>query len=203
MEIEYKGTKATTAEQVYEPSEDTFLLLDSLENIGLKKTHNVLEIGTGTGIIAIHIAKKTRHVTAIDINPYALECAKENAKQNNVKNITLFESNLFQKVHGKFDLILFNPPYLPTAKDEVYDEPITQAWYGGTSGRKTTDLFLEKAPEHLNDDGQIVILDSSKAQYQKTINILKKRGFDVKIIKTLNLFFEELVVILAKLTRII
>ena len=198
MQIEYKGTKISTCNHVYEPSEDTFLLMDSLDALNIKPTDTILEIGTGTGIIALHTAKCASHVTATDINPYALECAKKNASKNNIKNIQFIKSNLFTNITRKYDIIIFNPPYLPQAKEETTDDIIDCAWNGGKSGRETTGKFLDHAPLYLEEQGQILILDSGKSDYKKSIDTLEKKGFITKITKRLNLFFEELVVILAK-----
>ncbi len=198
MQIEYRGTQIQTCKHVYEPAEDTFLLLAALESQNLKEADRVLEIGTGTGIIAIHMAKTTKHVVAVDINQYAVECARNNTQRNRIKNIEIIESDLFQKVSGKYDVIIFNPPYLPTGKDEKVDDAVGCAWDGGRSGRKVTDKFLRQAPSYLTKTGKIIIIDSSKSKYQKTICALESSGFSAKIVKHLNLFFEELVVIMAE-----
>ena len=198
MQIEYRETQIQTCRHVYEPSEDTFLLLAALESLDLKESDVALEIGTGTGIVAISVAKIVKHVVAVDINPYAVECARKNAQRNRIENIEIIESDLFLKVSGKYDVIIFNPPYLPTGKDEKVDDAVECAWDGGRSGRRVTDKFLEQAPSYLTKTGKIIILDSSRSKYQKTICALKRSGFSAKIVKQLNLFFEELVVIMAE-----
>lgn len=203
MQIEYKGTKIQTSDDVYEPSEDTFLLLEALDSIGLKETESVLEIGTGTGIIAIHMARHATSVTAVDINPHATECARKNAKANGIKNIEIKESDLFENVGKKYDLIIFNPPYLPEEKKDTKKDIIECSWDSGKSGRNTTDRFLKDAPLHLKDKGRIIIVGSSRSRYKKTVDALKKKGFAVSIIGRLNLFFEELAVIHAENKSII
>ena len=82
---------------VYEPSDDTFLML---KNIKIGKGENVLDMGTGSGIIGIHCAKNGANVTSADINPYAVELAEKNAGLNNVK-INVIQSNLFEKINNK------------------------------------------------------------------------------------------------------
>ncbi|RLG13869.1 MAG: methyltransferase [Candidatus Nanohalarchaeota archaeon] len=198
MRIEHKGTKISTCKHVYEPSEDTFLLMDSLRYLNIRPTDNILEIGTGTGIIALHAAKHAKQVTATDINSYALNCAKKNAELNNINNIEIIKSNLFANISKRYNIIIFNPPYLPQEKSETSDDIIDCAWNGGKDGRETTGKFLNLAPLYLKETGQILILDSSKSKYKKTLDTLRKKGFTVKIVKRMNLFFEELVVIKAK-----
>ena len=77
--LNYQGMEFLICENVYEPAEDTFLFAD---NLLVKKSDNVLEIGTGTGIIAIIASKKLKKVVAVDINRYAVECARKNAEIN-------------------------------------------------------------------------------------------------------------------------
>ena len=126
--IKYQGMEFQTCEKVYEPAEDTFLLA---ENLKVKKTDRVLEIGTGTGIIAVITSKITENVIAVDINEYAVECARKNAKINQ-SDIDIRLGDLFDSVEDeKFDLILFNTPYLPTDEDERIDDELEVAWDGG------------------------------------------------------------------------
>src|SRR3989338_5362464 len=116
---------------VYEPTEDSFLLLGQIKDYA---RGFVIEIGTGSGIIAIEAAKYAYFVIATDINNEALKHARENAAKEKITNISFIHSDLFDyfsKVnHGKistvlkgiiaskFDLIIFNPPYLPKDKRE-------------------------------------------------------------------------------------
>ena len=101
-----------TAETVYTPAEDSYMLA---ENLLIKDGQSVLEIGTGSGIVAMYASKLTSNVTATDINYDAIELASKNFKANNIENIELLFGNLFEPVKDrKFDIILFNTPYLPT-----------------------------------------------------------------------------------------
>ncbi len=92
--------------QVYQPEEDTCLLLDAALS-EVKPGDRVLEIGTGSGTIAAELAKVT-DVVATDINPHAVSCAK-------TKLLEVVQTDLFCGIKGSFDLVVFNPPYLPTA----------------------------------------------------------------------------------------
>ena len=134
--IEIEGIKLKLHPEVYEPAEDSILLLKNLIDVRDKE---VLEIGVGTGLISIACAKRgAKRVVGVDINPYAVKLAKENAKLNNV-NITFFESDLFENVEGEFDVILFNPPYLPTSEDDKIDSYLNYAFDGGENGREILD----------------------------------------------------------------
>jgi len=195
--LEYKGTVIYKHSNVYEPAEDTFLLA---ENLDIKRRDEVLEIGTGTGLIAVVAAQKSRKVTATDINEDAIKCALKNTIANRTYNIELREGHLFEPVKDeKFDLILFNTPYLPTDEDEKVDEELNAAWDGGIDGRATIDQFLEEVKDHLNEGGRVQLVQSSLSDNEKTIKKLEENGFDASITASEKCFFEEIVVITGKL----
>ncbi len=191
--FEYKGLKIKFLKDVYEPDDDTFLLL---ENINAKKTDTVLEIGIGTGIVSLFLAKQAKQVTGVDINPAAVMLAGKNAELNSITNAAFFKSDLFEKIRGNYDLIVFNLPYVPT--EEKIDEPKALAWDGGTDGRKVTDRFLKQAIAHIKNNSRIVVVDSSLSNHKKTIEFLEKNGFRAKILAEKKLFFETLYVIEGK-----
>ena len=196
MRFTYKGLKIRLSEDVYEPSDDTYLLAESME---ISKDSDVLEIGTGTGIIAMLASKYAKHVTAVDITDEAVSLAKSNAGLNNIENMTIKQSDLFSGLGNKmFDMIIFNTPYLPQSEDEKTDSPVNNAWDGGPDGRKVIGRFLEDAGKHLKEAGIIYMVESSLSSYQKSLSFLKDSGFDAKVIARKKLFFETLVVIRAE-----
>jgi release factor glutamine methyltransferase len=146
-----------TERDVYEPAADTELLVRSIR---LRKGERVLEIGTGTGIIAIHCAKHGCRVTATDVVAEALELARENAQQNTV-DVDLLEGDMFEPVEGRFDVIIFNPPYLPTAPEDLTHSPLDRALDGGPDGTDVTIRFLEQLDQYLTDEGRAYIVVSS------------------------------------------
>jgi len=149
--------RITTEEDVYEPAADTELLVKSIR---LRQGERVLEIGTGTGIIAIHCAKHGCRVTATDIVAEALELARENAQQNTVE-VDLREGNMFEPVEGRFDVIIFNPPYLPTAPEDLTHSPLDKALDGGPDGTAVTIQFIEQLNQYLAHEGRAYIVVSS------------------------------------------
>ena len=178
--------KIENCPKVYSPSDDTFLLL---KNIKIKKDENVLDMGTGSGIIGIHSAKLGANVTSADINPYAVELAEKNAGLNNV-DIKVVESDLFERIKGKFDVIVFNPPYLPTSKNERMDDEINSAWDGGEEGDKVIFEFLKNFRKYLKKNGRCYILVSSLNK--KVLKRIEK--VNGKLIGEKKLFFEKLMV---------
>lgn len=195
--LEYNGLCFNTDPKVYEPAEDSFLLAENLE---LGRRDEVLEIGTGTGIIAVCASRKAARVVATDINPQAIKCATKNLIANRAYNVELREGNLFEPVsEEKFDLILFNTPYLPTHEDEVLDDDINAAWDGGINGRKIIDKFLDSLYEHIRIGGRVQLVQSSLSDVERTIERLEEMGFQASVTARKKCFFEEIVVVTGKL----
>ncbi len=195
--LEYNGLIIHTHPEVYEPAEDSFLLA---KNLDIKGTDNVLEIGTGTGFIAMVASKKTGKVIATDISDYAIKCAVKNAVTNKAYNIELRKGDLFEPVCGeKFDLILFNTPYLPTSEDEKLNDELNAAFDGGLKGREIIDQFLNDVNDHLNEKGRVQLVQSSLANNKETVSKMRELGFEAEITAREKCFFEEIVVITGKL----
>ncbi len=195
---EYKDIQYKTHPQVYQPAEDTFLLADNLQ---VERMSRALEIGTGTGFIAIIAARKARMVIATDVNPHALECTLKNIVTNKAFNVELRKGDLFEPVEDeKFDLILFNTPYLPSDEDEIVDDELDAAWNGGLNGREVIDRFLAGVKEHLNPGGKVQLVQSSLSDNEKTLQKLEELGFKASITAREKGFFEEIVVITAVLS---
>jgi release factor glutamine methyltransferase len=191
--LEYDGIHYYNHPNVYEPAEDTFILL---ENLRVERSDRVLEIGTGTGIIAIKASMNSRMVVATDINPYAIECATENIIANKSFNIEIRKGNLFEPVKGeKFDLILFNTPYLPTDDEEKINDELNAAWDGGVDGRMLIDRFIEGLPHYFNQGGIVQMVQSSLSDVNMTLKKLENLGFKVSVTARKKVFFEEIAVI--------
>ena len=189
----YRDSEFKVHPDVYEPAEDTFLLADNLD---ARPGELVLELGTGCGILAILAAKAGSKVVATDINPAALRCARENAATNGVSDQIDFRfGHLFEPVAGeRFDLAIFNPPYLPIGHGEAIGRPLDRAWEAGPYGREAIDEFLLELPKHLALKGRALLLQSSLADVPKTLEALKRMGFRTTAVRN-KLWFEELFLI--------
>ena len=182
-----------TDDNVYVPAEDSYLLADNLE---IKKGQSVLEIGTGSGIVAMYASRLTDDITVTDINFDACELARKNFAENGIENIEILWGNLFEVVENrKFDVILFNTPYLPTEDDEVLDNTINYAFDGGLNGRKVIDLFLNEVGNHLNDGGIVQMIQSSLSGNDETLGKLDELGFIAEIAASEHFFFEDITLI--------
>lgn len=185
-------------ENVYEPAEDSFLLA---ENMNVTKGDIVLDMGTGCGILAILAAQKTKKVMAIDINPYAIDCATKNAEINCVSEKIEFRcGDLFLPTRpgDKFNVILFNSPYLPSEPDEEKSW-IGKAWAGGPNGRKVIDRFIINAPNALTEDGRILLIQSSLSDVEKTLEMFCENNLLAKVIVKFKVPFEDIVLVEARL----
>ena len=182
-----------THENVYVPAEDSYLLTENLE---IKEGQSVLEIGTGSGIVAMYASRLTDKITVSDINFDACELARKNFEANNIENIEILFGNMFEPVEKrKFDVILFNTPYLPTEDDEVIDDTINYAFDGGLNGRKVIDLFLNEVGNHLNDGGIVQMIQSSLSGNEETLEKLDNLGFIAEIKASEHFFFEDITLI--------
>nr|WP_294999920.1 HemK2/MTQ2 family protein methyltransferase [uncultured Methanobrevibacter sp.] len=180
-------------DNVYVPAEDSYLLADNLE---INEGQSVLEIGTGSGIVAMYASKLTNNITVTDINFDACELARKNFEENGIEGIEILFGNLFEPVgNRKFDVILFNTPYLPTEDGDVIDDTLNYAFDGGLNGRKVIDMFLDEVENHLNDGGIVQMIQSSLSGNEETLDRFDEMGFISEIKASEHFFFEDITLI--------
>jgi release factor glutamine methyltransferase len=195
--INYKNAIVNMAENVYEPAEDSFLLA----NAALETASNgmkVLEIGTGSGFVsAVLQANKKIKLIATEINPFAALCARSNG-------IEVIRTDMFAGIKEKndFDLIIFNPPYLPTSEEEKVPGWLNYAFDGGINGRDSIKPFFQHVTKHLKSDGIILLLISSLTGIEEVKSEISKFNFESQIIAREKCSFEELLVIKCNFTNL-
>lgn len=172
-------------ESVYSPSDDSFLLLDVIAELPVEG-REVLDVGTGSGILGLFCALRGAHVIATDIDALTL---REVQKASDLLGVRIqpILSDMFSKVQGLFDLILFNPPYLPssTVEDRSVD--------GGQGGITLSKRFLEGLPGHLERGGTALLLVSN--QNDPASLLAEYPDFQSLVLAKRPLFFEELQVL--------
>lgn len=205
-------------EDVYKPSDDTYLLIDYFnENVNeiyfdgldIKKIKYILDMGTGTGIIALFLNEIKKRIVnfsprifASDLLENAIKCAKLNEVINNLeKSINFIHSDLFtsfpENLLNTFNIIIFNPPYLPPLKSKNMSAKKDQdkSWNGGEGG---IELFLEFISQvkpfiNLSQKFYIYYISSSVSKFEEINDELIKNGFKNKILNKTHLFFEDII----------
>jgi release factor glutamine methyltransferase len=172
---------------IYQPSEDSFLMSNILrENLPslLEKNPNLkfLEIGTGSGIhlqTALSSGVKKENISSSDIN-------KNSVSHCSSLGFNCIYSDLFENIKDKYDIIIFNPPYLPEDKKEPKQSQLSTT--GGKKGSEIILRFLQHAKDYLNKEGKIFLITSSLAEDVD----FEELGYSAKEIGCERLFFERL-----------
>ncbi len=166
---------------IYDPREDSYLLQKYIKKYA---RGNVLDMGTGSGILAQEAQKYAQTVLAVDINPECIEHVRK-------KGMSAHVSDLFEGIEPQqFDLIMFNPPYLPEEPKEPADSAL--ATTGGKKGHETIERFLRQAKKYLAPTGKILLAFSSlSGNIQERAG---KAGYTMKILDAASFDFEKVYV---------
>ncbi len=173
---------------VYAPQHDSLLLIEAMQQTNAVGGRAVLDLCTGSGVVAIAAARLgARHVTAYDICPDAVRCARGNAAAADVvvdTRLGTWESALRA---GPYDLVVSNPPYVPTGPDAHLEEMPgavgpSWAWNAGTDGRLVLDPLCDAGPALLDEEGTMLIVQSEFADADQTVRRLRRRGLSVEVL---------------------
>ena len=178
---------------VYEPAEDSFLLIDSLlyelDQLKLDKNKKIIsiELGCGSGLVSCCFLSKLKELKIENLEHYCIDINKEavNLTNNLLKNykldnnVNVMEGDLFNNFDNnkKFDIIIFNPPYV-TTDDEEYkralkEKDIYAAWAGGKKGSETINKFILELKEHINERTILYLLLSKENDYEAILNNIR------------------------------
>ena len=170
---------------IYHPSDDSLLILSAISDLVLEGKR-VLDVGTGSGLLGLYCAMQGATVTVTDIDVVAIRHTIEAAEKLGV-TVNANVGDLFSDLVGQFDLILFNPPYLPSL--DVSDKAVD----GGLKGRDLINRFLHDLPKHLDKQGTALLVVSSLNEPGSLIETHPELQFS--IVKKHMMFFEELQVL--------
>lgn len=174
-------------DEVYHPAEDTFLLL----RVALSEARpedRMLEIGCGSGLISQELGPRVARLLATDINPHAARAAR-------ARGVEVIRADLFAGIKGRFDLVLFNAPYLPTQPEERTGHWIDRALDGGESGRETAERFIADLSGHLLPGGRALLLISSLTGLDEVREAAAAARLWAEVVAEEGCFFERLYVL--------
>lgn len=163
---------------VYRAESDTEVLIDELTNGGHAAGRHVLDVGTGTGAVAIAAARAgAASVTAVDLSWRSVTATRLNARHHGVA-VRARQGDLFAPVAAqRFDLVVSNPPYVPSATARLSRHRRTRCRDGGPDGRAILDRICAEAGDVLTVDGQILLVQSALSGTQATVDALADAGF--------------------------
>lgn len=182
----FYGLEFDITNDVLSPRQETELLVsEALKRI--KTGDNVLDLCTGSGCIAVAIAKNSNaNVWASDVSKKALKIAKKNAKKHNA-NVEFVQSNLFENINKKFDIIVSNPPYIETKTIDTLSVEVKKydpilALDGGEDGLDFYKKIIESLPNYLNENGTI-LFEIGFNQAESVKKLLKQNSFEAICLK--------------------
>ncbi|MFJ4831812.1 HemK2/MTQ2 family protein methyltransferase [Streptomyces sp. NPDC088747] len=161
---------------VYRPQADTHLLADALAREDLRPAAEVLEIGTGTGALALSAASRGARVTAVDVSWRAVATARLNALHRRLP-LRVLHGDFTARTSGRtFDMILANPPYVPSPNKGLPSRGPARAWEAGPDGRLVIDRICASAPSLLRPGGTLLMVHSAMSGAERTLHRLEKAG---------------------------
>lgn len=167
---------------VFQPPSDSYMLADQLLNERLGPGVSVLDLGTGSGHLAVVAALAGADATAIDVSRRALFSARLNAALNRVR-ITALRGDLFEPVPGRrFDVIVSNPPYLPHPDERLPERGLRRAIDAGPRGRAFLDRICAEVGEHLKPGGVLLLVHSTVCGERDTVQALSARGLQSAVV---------------------
>jgi release factor glutamine methyltransferase len=171
---------------VYAPQHDSQLLIEAMTLTGAVTGRRVVDLCTGSGVIAVAAAQLGAHsVTAFDICPKAVRCATSNAAEAGVDVRLGTWADALDA--GPFDVVVSNPPYVPTSPDAHLEEipaevgPAT-AWNAGVDGRQVLNPLCDSAADLLTDTGTMLIVQSEFSDTEQSLRRLRSAGLDAEVV---------------------
>lgn len=191
MTTTYPEPAVSVAHNVYQPQEDSRLLVDVMHSSGLMPGRRVLDLCTGSGFVAIAAAEMgCASVTAFDICPHAVLCSRANAALAGV-DIDVREGSWLRALDcAPFEVVVANPPYVPTppGDDSELICPTagpSWAWNAGSDGRLIVDPMCSSAANLLCEGGSLLLVHSAIAGVQESLDCLRCAGMDADVVASM------------------
>lgn len=174
--------RLVTLPGVFRPISDSHMLAGVLRDQTLSPTARVLDVCTGSGLLALTAALRgVPDVTAVDVSLKSVLTVRLNARLNGVR-IRALRGSLFEPVEREsFDAIVCNPPYVPAESHALPKRGPQRAWDAGRDGRALLDRLCEEAPVHLRPGGRLLITHSSLLGLEPTRRALVAGGLEVDV----------------------
>lgn len=173
---------------VYQPAEDSHLLATAARD-DVRLGERALDVGTGSGYVASALDEAGARVLASDVNPTACQQAAGQGLPTVRADMFTFSQD------GVFDLVTFNPPYLPTPEHEEWDDWMERALSGGEDGRRLVDPFLDDIGRVLTEDGRVLLLVSSLTDIDAVQTYAEAQGLAGEVVAEEQHPYERLVVL--------
>ncbi|MFD6973195.1 HemK2/MTQ2 family protein methyltransferase [Streptomyces sp. NPDC059979] len=169
---------------VYQPQADTRLLAAALAQENLGPLTEVLEIGTGTGALALHAATSGARVTAVDVSWPAVATARLNALIHRLPLRVLHGDFEARTTGRRFDVVFSNPPYVPAPDSRPPLRGPERAWDAGLDGRAIIDRICADAPSLLRPGGILLMVHSGMCGAEETLDRLSRAGMFADVTAT-------------------